>query len=287
MTITSISPASGAPGVALTITGTALPLAGQVRFSGAGKVQLVTPYLATATEIRALVPACDGVGGVLSVDVVDGDGSASNAVAFTLDAVPADDYVYPLCSLGMVKTLLGIPAEDTGMDEQLTALIRAASARIAGECRREFRLVDHVDELRDGDGSAMLVLAHTPIVSIASLEIGGQAVDRATVKVYENWIAFDDWEEYDIRLRASSRVFPRGSQNVKISYRSGYAAVPTEISVACVLQVVHIRNTVNKQGIESETNSVANAATVYSQVGIAPAAIRAINRYRKPRAAVV
>ena len=287
MPISSLSPNSGAPGAALAITGTSLPDDAMVIFTAGGRTITVAPYLISPTLVRVTVPAFDGLAQTATVAVLDGD-TATNSLSFTLAAVPAVESPYPLCSLGTLKTLLGLTASDTTDDAKLEAMVLAASARIAGERGVQFRLVDYEDELRDGDGSPMLLLGHTPIVSVDGLEIGGQAVDASEVKVYPHYIRFEESDgTWNPRLRGGNRVFPRGSQNVKVTYTAGYAEVPAEIVNACVLQVVYIQNTLAKQGVISETNSVAAAATQYAQVGLAPAAVRAVNRYRRPRTAVV
>jgi len=162
-----------------------------------------------------------------------------------------------------------------------------ASAQLIGWIGRDFGTVDVVNELRDGDDSAILTLAHTPIVSVTALTIDGQAVDPTLAKVYADYLKFEDAGEYSPRLRSSTRISPRGCQNISVSYRAGYARIPREVSDACVFQVIFLQNTLAKQGIQSETNQVANATTTYSDANIAPEAKRLANRFRRARVAIV
>lgn len=184
-----------------------------------------------------------------------------------------------LCTVAQVKAVLGVASDETSEDAKLAALISLASAQIRSYCRRDFAAVTVTAERYDGDGSAMLTLASTPILEVTALAIDGQAVGLAEVKVYPSYIRFEDSGEYNPRLRASCRVFPAGALNVSVSYRAGFAAVPADIANACVLQTVHLLNTVPKLGIVSETSSVAQATTAYSQGPLTPAARIVCNRY--------
>jgi hypothetical protein len=188
-----------------------------------------------------------------------------------------------LTTLADVKAFLGIATEETAEDEKLTILIGTASAQIEGYCGRSFGIQDIADELQDGNGTSTLELDVTPIISVAALSIDGQAVDLGEVRVYPQFIAFPDSDVWDARLRGYSRIFPAGRQNVKVSYRAGYAAVPRDIADACKSQVAFLQNTINRQGIISETNQVAQATTSYSQEELAPATRATCRRYRRTR----
>jgi hypothetical protein len=144
------------------------------------------------------------------------------------------------------------------------------------------------DELQDGDGGSELALDVTPIVSVSALEIDGQPVDLSEIAIYATFIAFKGDGDWNARLRSYSRVFPEGRKNVKVSYRAGYARVPADISDACRIQVAYLMNTLNKQGIESETNSVAQSATTFSKDQLAMPVRLACNRgYRRTRVSAI
>lgn len=291
--ITSLNPAAGAQGTALVIAGANIDASALVRFAGLGRQITLVPDGIRPDEVDVRVPSFDGLAGTVQVSLVS-DNDASNELPFELQAYPSVEtdgprveQVYPLCSLGALKRLLSVAPDDTMDDAKLLAMIDGASIVITNECDVDFRPVIITGELRDGDGSPMLTLARTPIASVQALAIGGQALDPAEVKVYPHYIRFEETDEYNPRLRGSNRVFPRGNQNVRIDYTAGYTAVPGDLSYACILQVIFIQNTLQKQGVESETNQVANATTTYSQLPIAPAARRIINRYRRTKVAVI
>ena len=130
-------------------------------------------------------------------------------------ADPIVEEVQPLCTLSLLKAVLGVSVEETLDDPKLQALIGKASTQIAAYCGRDFAVVEVEDELQDGDDSPLLTLARTPILAVTALSIDGQAVDVAEVKVYPNYIRFEDSGEYNPRLRSSNRIFPGGAQNIR------------------------------------------------------------------------
>lgn len=192
-----------------------------------------------------------------------------------------------LCSLEDVKTFLGVAQDETLDDNKLSAMIEGASAQIAGECAREFSAQQISGELADGDGTNLLRLASTPILEVTALEIAGEPVPVSEVKVYPEYVKLSEDGEYQPRLRASARIFPRGTQNISVSYRAGYETIPPEIRHACVLQVAHLMNTANKQGVVSEGNAAAGVNTAYAQAQLAPAVRAICSRFRRPRVGVI
>lgn len=285
--ITHLNPVTGAQGTLLSIFGSDIDTESQVRFAGIGREVVIAPSFVSAAEIRAYVPSFDGLGGTIEVTVVTGEEVLDAALAFALQPYPAVESVFPLCSLGALKVVLGLAPDETTDDAKLLAMIDGASMTITRESGVEFRPVVVEGELQDGDGTSILALNRQPIISVQGLWLDGQQTDIAEVKVYPNFIRLDDSDEYNPRLRGTARVFPRGRKNVRANYTSGYALVPYDVSQACILQVLFIQNVLAKQGIVSETNSVNNTSTTYSQVPIAPAARSTINRYRRPRIAVI
>ncbi len=192
-----------------------------------------------------------------------------------------------LCTLAELKTALGVAPDETADDTRLSELIKIASAQIEGYCSRSFGTEEIQDELHDGNASDSLELDVAPILSVSALSIDGQAVDPAELVIYPQFVAFPASGEYDVRLRGYARVFPEGRRNVKVSYTAGYEAVPREIADACKIQVAFLMNTINKQGVTSETNQVVQATTAYSQEQLAPATRATCRRYKRARVRVI
>lgn len=284
ITLTQLAPGSVKPGDQITLTGTGFAAGAAVVYAGTG-VQYadMRAVLVSETEITSKVPdLLLGVAGSLSVKVQLGEES-SNELALTVQAHPAVDEPYPLCSLGQVREFLGVASSETLNDAKLAFLIKVASGQISGECGRNFGVQTYTSELYDGDDSNLLALRHSPVVKITAVAIDGESIPVGEVKVYENFLKLDEGVEYNPRLRSTSRLFPRGSQNVSVSYEAGYATVPAEISHACILQVMYLMNLGNRQGVISEGNNNAGTTTTYAQAALCPSARVACNRYKRPK----
>lgn len=185
-----------------------------------------------------------------------------------------------------MKSALGILTANVEDDARYDRLILMASSAIAGYCDCDFQAHEWVDEC-DGDGSNMLRLAHTPILSVEALSIDGASVPVDEIKLSADCIRFDLAGEYSARLRSGGRIFPVGVQNVQVAYTAGYNAVPADISDACIFQVAHLINTLNKQGIVSEGNTTAGVTTVFGTDALAPAVKARCNKFRPRKVAVV
>ncbi len=199
-----------------------------------------------------------------------------------------------LCTLQSVKQLIGIQDTDVVRDVQFTALIVAASAMMESYCGVTFGQTQNiVDELADGDGTEVLFLTSTPCIALTALAIrdmlgaNWQPIPVDTVAIYPKYLKFPKSGDYNARLRGAVRIFPAGSQTVKISYTSGYATVPADIATAATIQVAFLKNTVQYKGLTTESNTVSNTNTGYSQSPLAPETRLICNKYRRRGIAVI
>jgi hypothetical protein len=285
-TITAINPANVNPGDVVTITGTGFVAGAVVVFAGASFSQSdPAPQVTSATQIITAAPDFGGDAVQLQVSVQNPGTDEDPSTPFTLglNAWPPVADTYPLCGLLALKRSLGLAPNETDTDDQLRQLILIASAQLARIATYDLKPVTLVGELYDGDDTPRLNLRHAPVTSVVACMVDGETVDVSELKVYPEYIAFDDGDvcDWNPRLRAGNRIFGYGSQNVSVTYTAGFAAVPSDLAVACMIQVGFLKTTLGKQGLISDTNSVVNATTQYSQLPVAPAARIAANRYRK------
>jgi len=87
------------------------------------------------------------------------------------------------------------------------------------------------DETHDGDGTNLLVVRRPPISSVSSLQIDDTAMTATSYRAYDNYIKLK-WDEGNF-------AFPVGIGNIKVTYTSGFAAVPSDIKLA-VLNAIEI-----------------------------------------------
>lgn len=146
-----------------------------------------------------------------------------------------------LCQLADVKNYLGTTTAAT--DAVLTSLAGNASAFIERYCNRVFEQASYT-EARNGNGADAIYLRNTPIVSVQSVSVDGTSIPAAPDTVSYGYI-FDTHKVY---LRGDARVnpitpgifagypprFQRGIQNIVIAYTAGFAAIPVDVTQACI-----------------------------------------------------
>ncbi|MBI5118824.1 phage gp6-like head-tail connector protein [Candidatus Poribacteria bacterium] len=182
-----------------------------------------------------------------------------------------------LTTLADVKEYLDIGADEIKFDSLLGRLIAASSRQIEGHCGRTLEIKSY-GETYDGNASDILFLDNTPIISVASLEIDGEAVQPEDFKVYDDYV------------RLPSRLFTPGELNVAVTYSAGLfdagaGAPPADLVDACI-QLVAFK--FNLRGAEGLTDRRANQ-TAEKFVGEAiPLSVAIIlDKYRRVKVGTV
>jgi len=132
-----------------------------------------------------------------------------------------------LTTVANVKSWPGITA--TTDDALLARLVTAVSAFFASYCGRIFMSASY-SEVRDGTGSAKLILRQYPVTAVASLAVNGSPIP-ARPKVGQPGYIISPPRT----LALSGYTFPNGDvQNVEVSYTAGFATTPADLEQACI-----------------------------------------------------
>lgn len=151
-----------------------------------------------------------------------------------------------LATRASVKEHLGISA--TTWDAHIDTLITRVSAAIERDLARVFASANYT-EYYDGDGSRALVLRHFPVTGITSIHVdNARETYNATTLVDSDDYTYDS----DSGIVTFDARLARGNKNVRVVYTAGYATVPADIALACVLWVAHLWNRRKSQGATSE-----------------------------------
>ncbi|MFC4768738.1 head-tail connector protein [Effusibacillus consociatus] len=128
-----------------------------------------------------------------------------------------------LTDLASTKSYLDIDTTDTSKDSIIEFLINAASEAIEKYCRRKMKQATYTDEEYDGTGSQNLYLKQYPISSITSIKIDDVVVAATEYKTRK---------ESGIVVRMNA-MWDKGILNLKVTYQAGYAAIPSDVELAC------------------------------------------------------
>lgn len=161
----------------------------------------------------------------------------ATAYSDVFDVRPADPGF--VVSLSDAKAHLNIPASRTGDDEELRSFIEATTAvveRFAGAVLR----ASHTQTF-DG-GREAVVLAHTPILSVASAAESGAVVAPSGYSL--------DGDSGVLTRMAGgyrSRWLP-GTGNVAVTYTAGRQVIPANVTRAALIILKHMWETQRASG---------------------------------------
>lgn len=137
-----------------------------------------------------------------------------------------------LTTVAAVKAYAGIAS--TADDALLASLVSAYSQWVRSFTNRDFTVGDY-ELWRGGRGQSVLLTPQFPIVDVTLVEVDGVAIPRAT--------SFSGYG-YRFSPRAialsGGATFTVGIDNIHVTYRAGFATVPTDIAQA-VNELVTLR----------------------------------------------
>jgi hypothetical protein len=136
-----------------------------------------------------------------------------------------------LTTVAVAKEHLGIPALDTTQDARIELFINVASDRVSNYCERQIVAAD-VTDLRHGGMSNMLMLNEWPINAVTEI-----AIDNEGVFPPSSVIDPASYRVIDEGTLLYNTSFPYGYGNVRVKYNAGYASIPSDIQMACLLFV--------------------------------------------------
>lgn len=134
-----------------------------------------------------------------------------------------------LATVERLKKMLHIPDSDKTEDDELVAVITAASDAIETRLRRKLERAERTEKY-DGTGRDQLLLNQFPVLSVSEVKIEDSAVTN-----------FESIIESGMLFRAD--MWPRGRRNISVKYTAGYnlpggteeSTLPKSIEQACLI----------------------------------------------------
>jgi hypothetical protein len=162
-----------------------------------------------------------------------------------------------LTTLATAKDFLEIAVSNTSQDTRIERFINAASAMIEQYCSRRFKVQTFI-EVHDGRSSQSILLHNWPAQKPSEVNIDPSwAFGPSTALAVDTFTVMDNgW----LTLRSS--IFPRGVQNIKITYQAGYSTVPADLEEIALMLVEYLYQHRNdrRSGIKSKSKSGENIA---------------------------
>jgi hypothetical protein len=130
--------------------------------------------------------------------------------------------ITPLLTLDEANAWLGLESDGGEKDALVTAAIQASSDAIANYIGYNPNSTTYTAETQDGQDTRAVYTLGYPIISVASVSIGGSVIPASSYVVKKEFITLKDGAK-----------FPAGTQNVSITYTAGYASIPGILKQAC------------------------------------------------------
>jgi hypothetical protein len=115
--------------------------------------------------------------------------------------------------------------EDSIDDAWIASLVTSSSAWFKTATGRDFLPAEYIHIL-DGDGGTEILLPQVPVASVSGVTVDGVAIPARPSVTAAGWVLDGDV------VALSGYAFTEGVQNVSITYRGGYEAVPPEVTEA-------------------------------------------------------
>lgn len=182
-----------------------------------------------------------------------------------------------LTTLNMAKTYLKIPLAETSQDSLVEFFINASSEMIEQETDRKLKAQSIVDTLH-GRSSNIVLLSQWPVNSITELRIDNSSdfVDSQTLVDADEYRIGDDKNS----LVLLERVFPKGYNNIRVTFNAGYSTVPSDLEHACLWMVFYYHKMRISEDIGRQSKSKGDESVAMAQE--APQDVKnAINRYKR------
>jgi hypothetical protein len=136
-----------------------------------------------------------------------------------------------LTTLAIAKKWIKIPTTVTDQDDVVEILINGFSQEIEALAQRKLKS-QSVTEIKHGRGTNLILFREWPVTAISELRIDGGSLftDPATVIDPADYTLADDGNS----LLLIGGTFPRGYNNVRVTYTAGYTTVPADLQQACL-----------------------------------------------------
>jgi hypothetical protein len=158
-----------------------------------------------------------------------------------------------LTTLEKVKNELG-GITGTSLDALLNFIITAASRILMTQTGRRFKSAA-VTYTTDGTATRGLSLPNGPVTAISTVVIDGTTIPPIVT------LGDTGWTQQGDRVRLVGHRFDIGTNNVVVTYTSGYTSIPEDLEQGCIELACWMYKNRDHFGIQQSSTHDANAVT--------------------------
>jgi hypothetical protein len=193
---------------------------------------------------------------------------------------------YNLIDWNIVKAELGHEDAVTGDDDIITRCTNAATDFIESWCRRRLlKRSTAVVEYHDGNGGSVLSPLQFPIETAADIvsiyddpyrAFGADSLIAAT-----DYYLHQDGRDICLSEWSGPGVFRIGRQSVKLTYKPGFTAAPSDLARACLMVAIDFYHLTDKQKQIIAAQSMEGQSISYRDYRIHPTAEEILKQYKR------
>jgi hypothetical protein len=171
-----------------------------------------------------------------------------------------------LLELSEYKNYLNLAPGTTKLTA-LTALQNEVEAKVVDRLKRDLVTQTYVEYL-NGNGRKFITPKQYPITAITKIEVF-DGLDSNNVDVWETWTKGDEYQrvliEDEVSITLDGAIFPKGTQNIRLTYVAGYSSIPNGIKKACkeLFKLYYDRTNygANNLGVRSKSTTTSGSVT--------------------------
>lgn len=125
--------------------------------------------------------------------------------------------------------------EDNDYNSALITMIGEVENKVEGRLKRSLASQEYI-EIYDGNGRNVLIPDNYPITAITKLEVY-EGLDSSNNEIWTQYVKGTHYNRLmikdDISIYMDCATFPKGMQNIRLTYTAGYADIPYQIQRIC------------------------------------------------------
>lgn len=176
-------------------------------------------------------------------------------------------------TLDQVKDFMGMTGSNALIDELIEDLISRVTDMFHKYCGVDQFKSKSYTEYYSGSGTRELFTDQRPIISVESI-----AIDHDWIWGTDSTVASTDYAIMDDCIVLKATYFTTGTRNIKVIYTAGFATIPNDLTLACIMETARIFKRRENIDVVSKSYDGGGSVTKFME-GMLPESKRILNRY--------
>lgn len=179
-----------------------------------------------------------------------------------------------LCTLDQIKDYIGMTGSNAVIDTVIESIITSVTELFQSMCGvKQFKSKSYT-EYYSGDNKRSIFLNQRPVISVESVSIDSDWTWSA-----DSTIGSDEYMVINNEVLMKNDTFTYGDANIKVIYNAGYATIPDDLKLACIMETARIFKKRDNIDVTSKSYGDGGSVTKYME-GMLPEVKIILKKYR-------